>query len=764
MNFYALNQARNTPYPIWTFTCYVPKPTATFDKQGGTGGTNSVLVDYSVANPTITPPTRAGGYVFDGYYTGTNGTGTKYYNANGTSAANWNECGGKTLYAKWLVTVSFDANGGTGSMEAQTLENIAVLRPNTFTKDGYVFKGWSTSAGGEVEYDDGDAITATSTPVTLYAQWEEVQTEEAAVSFTHNYLKGHQAASNYNTNNFTSMSYTTSNSDWMMPANYSHTYAPTLSPYYQVCCQRYNHGYWAGDLVDWFTTTYTVPSYSSVTFTVDWCVQAAKQYSDTRSCARAAFFDYGTDDNNYWSSRTNSPSGSTGYKTALGTKFGAGGADTYTTGTYTYYGENAAVWIYQVTNSKTSVSQSATVDNSEGSQSKSENRYGAFSSSKSVTSGNATFPHHTHLKAKIGDIVYTYYKIVSFDANGGTGAAMKPQKIGTVQTDNPEATALSANTYIQTGMKFAGWNTLADGTGTSYDDCSTAVTASALDKGPVTLYAQWEEKVTKETDNTTGETEISLDEHVSTEDVVYSLNQLGDETNTISTMDMSGAEDITGDPSDIIDIIRNNSKSTPNTLIYFPADTEVPLDKSENVIVKQGDDSYKCVNFSVTDGTPVSVPHDFTADAATYTRLGSSRWGTICVPFELTSNDRIQFYTSGTSYDGTLVLDKAATVAAGKPAIYCIGGIEGDNKENFDVTYYTKSVIAEEASESGNAQTIKLVGTFKELVIDDSNAGNLGSGCDIYYYLGNNFYKRASGQTVTIPALRAYILIEKKAE
>ena len=134
------------------------------------------------------------------------------------------------------------------------------------------------------------------------------------------------------------------------------------------------------------------------------------------------------------------------------------------------------------------------------------------------------------------------------------------------------------------------------------------------------------------------------------------------------------------------------------------------------------------------------------------------------MPFELTSNDRIQFYTSGKSYDGTLVLDKAATVEAGKPAIYCIGGIEGDNKENFDVTYYTKSVIAEEANVSGDVKTIKLVGTFKELVIDDSNAGTLASGCDIYYYLGNNFYKRASGHRVTIPALRAYILIEKKAE
>ena len=76
-----------------------------------------------------------------------------------------------TYYYKY---VTFNSNGGTGTMSQQTVENSANLKANAFTREGYIFAGWATSENGDVVYANGAEITATSNskgPVTLYAQW-----------------------------------------------------------------------------------------------------------------------------------------------------------------------------------------------------------------------------------------------------------------------------------------------------------------------------------------------------------------------------------------------------------------------------------------------------------------------------------------------------------------------------------------------------------------------------------------------------------------
>jgi len=69
-------------------------------------------------------------------------------------------------------TVTFNANGGTGTMNPQTFtQGVAKnLSTNTFTKQEYAFLGWATSADGEVVYTDGASYTA-SDNITLYAVW-----------------------------------------------------------------------------------------------------------------------------------------------------------------------------------------------------------------------------------------------------------------------------------------------------------------------------------------------------------------------------------------------------------------------------------------------------------------------------------------------------------------------------------------------------------------------------------------------------------------
>jgi len=80
----------------WTASSY----TVTFDKQSGSGGSDSVSATFAGAMPAATAPTRAG-YTFGGYYTAVSGEGTQYYTAAMVSAANWNIADHTTLHAQW---------------------------------------------------------------------------------------------------------------------------------------------------------------------------------------------------------------------------------------------------------------------------------------------------------------------------------------------------------------------------------------------------------------------------------------------------------------------------------------------------------------------------------------------------------------------------------------------------------------------------------------------------------------------------------------
>lgn len=76
--------------------------------------------------------------------------------------------------ANSMRTVTFDANGGTGTMAPQGVvsDTATKLNANTFTREGYTFSGWSTNKnGGGTTYTDGQSVTLTA-DTTLYAQWK----------------------------------------------------------------------------------------------------------------------------------------------------------------------------------------------------------------------------------------------------------------------------------------------------------------------------------------------------------------------------------------------------------------------------------------------------------------------------------------------------------------------------------------------------------------------------------------------------------------
>lgn len=102
------------------FTAYANSYTVTLNQQSGSGGTASVTATYGSAMPSATMPTRTG-YTFCGYWTGTNGTGTQYYTASGTSAKAWDKTEATTLYAFWAdesctLTIASSTGSGSGSV------------------------------------------------------------------------------------------------------------------------------------------------------------------------------------------------------------------------------------------------------------------------------------------------------------------------------------------------------------------------------------------------------------------------------------------------------------------------------------------------------------------------------------------------------------------------------------------------------------------------------------------------------------------------
>ncbi len=87
-----------------------------------------------------------------------------------------------TFYASgWSAIryfVHFDANGGYGSMSDMTMtyDTAATLSANTFARNGYEFRGWSTdSSASTVQYADGATVknltAAKERTVNLYALW-----------------------------------------------------------------------------------------------------------------------------------------------------------------------------------------------------------------------------------------------------------------------------------------------------------------------------------------------------------------------------------------------------------------------------------------------------------------------------------------------------------------------------------------------------------------------------------------------------------------
>ncbi|MCB0461236.1 MAG: InlB B-repeat-containing protein [Flavobacteriaceae bacterium] len=152
----------------------VPNYSVTYNGNGSTGGTVPTDGNAYNSGDTVTVLANTGSLTntcstFNNWNTASDGSGTSF------SAGNtFNITANTTLYAQWVSTnhtVTFNNNGGSGTMTPQTACTATNLSPNTFTRAGFTFDKWNTAANGSgTDYADNASYNFSS-DVTLYAQW-----------------------------------------------------------------------------------------------------------------------------------------------------------------------------------------------------------------------------------------------------------------------------------------------------------------------------------------------------------------------------------------------------------------------------------------------------------------------------------------------------------------------------------------------------------------------------------------------------------------
>lgn len=365
---------------------------------------------------------------------------------------NWDVCSNAYItYTQNVATYDISYKPGSYSKETSTYsqtktENVSLtLRAASYTRDGYTQKGWSTSAAGTSKSYNLQATYTANAAITLYPYWEKK-------TYTVTYNKGSfgtgtntTATKTYGTTltlsnaifsrtGYIQTGWSTdidgSTLDYVTSGSYTTNAAITLYPYWEPNTYTLTINPNGGSMYNGSTKT---SSSFTTTFAYETKTYMGNLFGDAEFMA------------------DNIPT--RGGYTFNGFTFTTGSGQKNTSG-YTFYfmGEYAA--IAQITAATT-------------------NTY--------IFNGDAA----QNVTATASWTGNTYY--VQYNANGGSGTmANSTHTYGS-------NSALTANTFTKTGYSFTGWNTAADGSGTSYADKALVSSLTTTNKQIVNLYAQWGE-------------------------------------------------------------------------------------------------------------------------------------------------------------------------------------------------------------------------------------------------------------------------------
>lgn len=106
---------------------------------------------------------------------------------------------------------------------------------------------------------------------------------------------------------------------------------------------------------------------------------------------------------------------------------------------------------------------------------------------KSNWTGTTYAPGATITMGTSPILLYAMWNTIVYDGNGATGGVVPVDTFSYTTAAVSISVQGNPGTLVRSGYKFSGWNTKADGTGTTYQSGATY----SKPAGPVTLYARW---------------------------------------------------------------------------------------------------------------------------------------------------------------------------------------------------------------------------------------------------------------------------------
>jgi uncharacterized repeat protein (TIGR02543 family) len=509
-------------YSQWTPV--VPPTTYTVTYNGNTNTSGTAPVDGSSpysAGSTVTVLGNSGsltktGYTFSGWNTAANGSGRSYYPTNiFTINANTN------LYAQWTpvvppttYTVTYNGNTNTsgtapidGSSPYSAGSTVTVLgNTGSLTKTGYTFAGWNTAANGSgTSYSPTNTFTINAN-TNLYAQWTPNVSSTYTVTYNGNtntsgtapidgsspYSAGSTVTVLGNTGSLTKTGYTFAG--WNTAANGSGTsYSPTNT--FTINANTNLYAQWTPNVSSTYTVTYNGNTNTSGTAPID----GSSPYSAGSTVTILGVNNLAK--SGYQFAGWNTAADGTGTNYVGGDAFtinanttlyanwiiggvrlvynaGTGGSGTAPSSSGTYYTAFSGADVVGNTGSFTN-SSGYTFGGWNTAQDGSGTYYPAGSEYTMPGAGTV------NLYAQWINPATTY--TLTYNAgNGGSGTA--PASPTSYSSNTPATILGNTGPYTNSDPTkiFYGWNTVIDGSGTSYPAGST-ITMNANK----TLYAQW---------------------------------------------------------------------------------------------------------------------------------------------------------------------------------------------------------------------------------------------------------------------------------
>lgn len=418
-----------------------------YDPSGATSGTmsNSDHV-YDEAKNLNANTYKCTGYTFKNWYLATN-TSKTFEDEESVKNLTTVDNDVVKLKVNWLANTYYvvyhgnGSDGGSMQTSTHTYDVAKNLNANQYTREGYNFVGWSTSANGSVKYQDGQSVknlTATNYgTVDLYAVWE-TKTYKNTVK---HYAYGFKNKEGNNTSKDAYLIGTTNKS-----VKYGENFTFNMNNKVSIPNGFYVERYF-------YTNEYSKTGHME-SYAFD---ENVKQLSrDMNFEMHYTPYTYKITYN--LGGGTNNANNPTSYNVLYGV--------TLNNATRTGYKFDG--WYDDNGNKVTGINKGCNANFKSSSD--------LYNQLTTRTTGNINLTAHWVAKS---------YTIV-YHGNGNTGGSTASS---THQYD--EAKALTANGFTKTGYKFKNWSRNEDGTGKTYKDKEVVKNLTDKDDDVIDLYAQW---------------------------------------------------------------------------------------------------------------------------------------------------------------------------------------------------------------------------------------------------------------------------------